>query len=453
MARPEIVRRASYGPMSPAIGERGARTRQQIVDVTLDLFAEQGVHGTLVDDIAKGVGISRATLYQYFESKEQIFLELVEESGAALLRVMKRLQPLGPTPEGFDNLHWWLGEWAWVYERYATMFIQWANVDSPQAPLREMIGRWLEVYTARLSSRLAATPVEGVDPEDLAVALWATVERYNYYRHTRATGLPDELAIDNLAVVVQLMLFPETAPAVFASHVFAADAISLRLTRRVPRRRVPSPRKEWRPEHGRFAGLSAQAMGTVRALLDAGGRLFATTGYHTVNVDQIVVEAGLARGTFYKYFSDKLDLLVTLARECAEEIIEMSARFARLAGPGMAVALRQWLTDFIALHRRHAGVFRVWLEQVPRDDAVQDAGRVAVGAALASIAHVLGRVRREYDLDIGAASLMLLALLERFPDQAIGTKYERAPDRVVETMAAVIERGFLNAATTSPRKR
>jgi AcrR family transcriptional regulator len=32
------------------------------------------------------VGISRATLYQYFESKEEIFRELVEESGSAQLR-------------------------------------------------------------------------------------------------------------------------------------------------------------------------------------------------------------------------------------------------------------------------------------------------------------------------------------------------------------------------------
>ena len=129
MAEPERVRRASYGAASPVVGARGARTRQQIVDVALQLFAERGFHGTVVEDIARSVGISRATLYQYFASKEELFRELVEESGSAQLRVMRRLARLGPTAEGFDNLHWWLGEVTWVYEKYATLFVQWANVD------------------------------------------------------------------------------------------------------------------------------------------------------------------------------------------------------------------------------------------------------------------------------------------------------------------------------------
>src|SRR4051812_1211981 len=97
MTHPGAVRRASYGAASPVVGARGARTRQQIVEVALQLFAEHGVQATIVDDIAQSVGISRATLYQYFASKEEIFRELLEESGAALLRVMRRLGRLGPT--------------------------------------------------------------------------------------------------------------------------------------------------------------------------------------------------------------------------------------------------------------------------------------------------------------------------------------------------------------------
>ena len=177
MAGSGAVRRASYGPTSPAVGARGARTRAQIVEVALELFGERGVHATVVDDIAGSAGISRATLYQYFESKESIFLELVEESGAALLRVVRALGPLGPTAAGFDRVRTWLTEMARVYDRYATVFIQWAAADSPDAPLRPMIARWLEAYTARLAARLAAAPVVGIDPADLAVALWAIIGR------------------------------------------------------------------------------------------------------------------------------------------------------------------------------------------------------------------------------------------------------------------------------------
>jgi len=126
----ETFRREGYGPSSLAVGERGARTRQRIVEETLRLFETQGFHATSVEGIAKAAGTSRSTLYQYFESKEQIFVELLDECGSALMRVVRRIGPLGPTRLGFDNLHWWLGEWAYVYDKYATMFVQWASVTA-----------------------------------------------------------------------------------------------------------------------------------------------------------------------------------------------------------------------------------------------------------------------------------------------------------------------------------
>ena len=200
-----ILRRASYGPTSPTVGARGARTRQNIIDATLDLFEERGFHGTLVDDIANAVGISRAALYQYFESKEEIFIELLRECGAALLRVIQRLGPLGPTAAGYDNLHWWLGEWAWVYDKYSTMFVEWSHVDAPNAPLRPLIVGFLEEYKSRMTKRIVLSDVEDLEPEDLAVALLAIVNRINYYRATsNMRGLSDDELLDTLATVLQL---------------------------------------------------------------------------------------------------------------------------------------------------------------------------------------------------------------------------------------------------------
>ncbi|MEA2128635.1 MAG: hypothetical protein QOJ85_1526, partial [Solirubrobacteraceae bacterium] len=80
------ARRASYGPSSPVVGERGSRTRQLLLDAALGQFAQRGFHATVVDDIARAAGVSRATLYQYFDSREQIVTELLEECGAALMR-------------------------------------------------------------------------------------------------------------------------------------------------------------------------------------------------------------------------------------------------------------------------------------------------------------------------------------------------------------------------------
>ena len=41
MSEASIVRRASYGPSSPAVGARGATTRGRIAEVSLELFGRE----------------------------------------------------------------------------------------------------------------------------------------------------------------------------------------------------------------------------------------------------------------------------------------------------------------------------------------------------------------------------------------------------------------------------
>ena len=47
--------------------------RQAILDAAHDQFSQYGLRKTSMDDIAKSLGISRASLYSYFENKNEIF--------------------------------------------------------------------------------------------------------------------------------------------------------------------------------------------------------------------------------------------------------------------------------------------------------------------------------------------------------------------------------------------
>lgn len=53
--------------------------REKIVSAATQLFMEKGVASTTVDEIAKASGYSKATLYVYFENKEEIFFSLVNK--------------------------------------------------------------------------------------------------------------------------------------------------------------------------------------------------------------------------------------------------------------------------------------------------------------------------------------------------------------------------------------
>ena len=50
-----------------------ARTREAIVQASLELFLARGFEGTTADDIAAASGISRRTFFRYFPTKEAAF--------------------------------------------------------------------------------------------------------------------------------------------------------------------------------------------------------------------------------------------------------------------------------------------------------------------------------------------------------------------------------------------
>ena len=54
--------------------------RKRICEATVDLLAARGYGGTSMADIAQQVGLSKAGLYNYYRSKEELLLELLKRS-------------------------------------------------------------------------------------------------------------------------------------------------------------------------------------------------------------------------------------------------------------------------------------------------------------------------------------------------------------------------------------
>ena len=52
--------------------------KQEILQAAARLFASRGYHATSVSDVIDTAGIARGTFYLYFESKKDVFLELIE---------------------------------------------------------------------------------------------------------------------------------------------------------------------------------------------------------------------------------------------------------------------------------------------------------------------------------------------------------------------------------------
>lgn len=82
MAAPEVAMPKAAAP--PARGRDGGATRTRITAAALQLFAERGIDGTSVRDIALAAGVAEGALYRHFPSKEALARSLFLEGYAAL---------------------------------------------------------------------------------------------------------------------------------------------------------------------------------------------------------------------------------------------------------------------------------------------------------------------------------------------------------------------------------
>jgi AcrR family transcriptional regulator len=64
--------------MATAALSRSEATRSAILDAAVEEFSTHGYRRSSVDGVSRRAGVSRATLYQYWNSKEKLFRALVE---------------------------------------------------------------------------------------------------------------------------------------------------------------------------------------------------------------------------------------------------------------------------------------------------------------------------------------------------------------------------------------
>ena len=58
--------------------ESRQRTRDQLIDSAVKVFAERGYHAASVDEIAEDAGFSKGAVYANFPTKEQLFLAVMD---------------------------------------------------------------------------------------------------------------------------------------------------------------------------------------------------------------------------------------------------------------------------------------------------------------------------------------------------------------------------------------
>lgn len=88
---------------------------EEILDAALDLFTDKGFSSTRMVDIAKKAGVSKGTLYLYFDSKELIFQEMVKTMITPMVDeaevVIKQFEGTSSMLLEMIVTRWWTNVW------------------------------------------------------------------------------------------------------------------------------------------------------------------------------------------------------------------------------------------------------------------------------------------------------------------------------------------------------
>lgn len=74
-------------------------TRHTILNVAYNVFAEQGIDKTTMDDVAKASGLGRRTIYTYFKTREELFHAIIKKEIEIIIKQLNLVLSLKVSPE------------------------------------------------------------------------------------------------------------------------------------------------------------------------------------------------------------------------------------------------------------------------------------------------------------------------------------------------------------------
>lgn len=183
------------------------KNKLKIERAALHLFTRKGFHGTTVREIAKKAGVSMGKLYIYYDTKEEIFIDLVQRMGAKMEALrQKKLIPLlmSLDPDSMktlamtigriisENLDYWRLMYIDVVEFRHKHFIH---------SFREIAGG-LRTYSRALAQSGKLKFPKGVDPALAVTTIYLHFFTYflaeNLFGAKRHLGMSDEEAVEQM---------------------------------------------------------------------------------------------------------------------------------------------------------------------------------------------------------------------------------------------------------------
>jgi AcrR family transcriptional regulator len=191
------------------LGKRGAATRGRLLESTARLLESHGVRDLRVVDIAREVGTSPATFYQYFRDVEEAVLALTAVVGEELAPVDELLRRPWTGTSGLDTAREMVDAFIryWDANRAVLRTRNLAAQEGDQR-FRQVRNNSLRPLTEHLANAVAESQAAGrvsseIAPMAAAAALVALLERMAaFHRDLETLGVTRADVVETTARIV-----------------------------------------------------------------------------------------------------------------------------------------------------------------------------------------------------------------------------------------------------------
>lgn len=191
------------------LGQRAQATRRRLLDATIELLETEGILDLKVVDVARKVGTSPATFYQYFANVEEVVLALSEEAGEEVFELVPLLEQTWRGAKALDLARALVDGFVrqWDANR-AVLRSRDLAAQEGDPRFRQVRIDSLSNITDRLASRIAENQAAGrvdreVTPYAAAGALVAMMGRMAAYHYEfEGRGVSRESMVETVARIV-----------------------------------------------------------------------------------------------------------------------------------------------------------------------------------------------------------------------------------------------------------
>jgi AcrR family transcriptional regulator len=190
----------------------------------------------------------------------------------------------------------------------------------------------------------------------------------------------------------------------------------------------------------------ARSKQTKEKIVQAAIQLFQERGYEKTTSNDIAAAAGVSVGSFYVYFTDKRQLLLTIFDRLSDELFKnifVSLRPEHLFDSELRPNIRQAVANTIVDKQKYAGLHRVICELALKDSVFAAKHKAVIERSISKLHEIISLANKAgltQEIDVEAAAFVVHRVVFDLSQDYVTGSCEFDQNRAIDALSDMIYR-------------